>query len=221
MHINGKQRLTTGLWTRQRGGSSSVPDYAVISSEHLSSVISLHIDDQGVLGGGSDHNWLILDLSDCFVRMKRIFYGSVRKDQWNISDDQDWSAYQEHVRNSVMAMNADNVNTLSSAVASAILAALRAEIGLKSSTARKLPRNLPPELVSELKTKRSLEKSWKTLNSASANIPSARVQAAEQLFLDQKARVSDLLHLHRKHRRTSIMEQCSGNSSLVSCFSKG
>ena len=67
-HVNGDRRLTTGLWTRQRGGSKSIIDFAVVSSEHMNTVISLLVDDCGELGGGSDHNWLILDLTDNFVR---------------------------------------------------------------------------------------------------------------------------------------------------------
>ena len=36
-HVNGERALVTGLWTRQRGGSKTVLDYAVISSEHIGS----------------------------------------------------------------------------------------------------------------------------------------------------------------------------------------
>ena len=55
-HINGECRvpgdlstmLTKGLWTRQRAGFSSVIDYGVVSSEHINSVVSMEIDDNGV-----------------------------------------------------------------------------------------------------------------------------------------------------------------------------
>ena len=75
-HINGacrvqgqwSTRLTKGLWTRQRGHSSSIIDYGVVSIEHLYSVKSLLIDDEGKYGGGSDHNWLFLSLEDRFVK---------------------------------------------------------------------------------------------------------------------------------------------------------
>ena len=35
-------------------------DFAAVSREHLASVHGLLIDDRGVLGGGSDHNFVIL-----------------------------------------------------------------------------------------------------------------------------------------------------------------
>ena len=50
VHVNGYQHLTTGLWTRQRAGISTILDYGVIASEHLPSVVSMLIDDQGVYG---------------------------------------------------------------------------------------------------------------------------------------------------------------------------
>ena len=59
-HINGECRipgqwetkLTRGLWTRQRVGSSTIIDYGVVSVEHLSSVKSMYIDDGGIFWGG-------------------------------------------------------------------------------------------------------------------------------------------------------------------------
>ena len=211
-HVNGESTLTTGLWTRQRGGHSSVIDYAVVSREHMNSVISLHVDDTGELGGGSDHNWLILDISDSFVKLKRKSNVKVTKTRWNISDDQDWSSYKEHCKRLVPTLNNGSVESLSSGVSSAILAALRAEIGVKSPPPVSKPVNLPQPLVNELKIKRSLERNWKSLNRSQRLTNPAAVAAAEELFLSQKLKVSDLLHLHRKKKRSSILEQCKGQT---------
>ena len=49
-------RIATGLWTRQRGGVSSVIDYVLISAADIGSVVSMEIDETGEWGGGSDHN---------------------------------------------------------------------------------------------------------------------------------------------------------------------
>ena len=92
VHINGacrtpgswETRMTSGLWTRQRGGFSSIIDFGVISSEHLGSVISMEVDDQGRYGTISDHNWLFLDMTDNFVKQKRISNLPVKKSHWDI-----------------------------------------------------------------------------------------------------------------------------------------
>ena len=66
-HVNGLRHLTKGLWTRQRGSSKSILDFATVTEEHLPTVQSLVIDDKGVYGGGADHNWMFLSLLDNFM----------------------------------------------------------------------------------------------------------------------------------------------------------
>ena len=220
VHINGQcrvsgdwsTRLANGLWTRQRGGHTSVIDYGIISREHVNTVISLTIDDQGLLGGGSDHNWLILDLEDKFVQKKRITNLAVKKDRWNIEEDQDWSCFQDLVSKSMTGLDLSSVDNLASTVSASILSALRKAIGLKTASSKFRPRLLPPELVSELKLKRQLERNWKSLNSVNANAVSEEVATAEKLFNEQKCKVADLLLVHRSVKRSKIKEQCRGSS---------
>ena len=78
---NWDTRVCEGLWTRQRGGFSSVIDYALISREHTNTVVSMFIDDKGSLGGGSDHNWIVLDVADRFVAKKRVTNLAIKKRQ--------------------------------------------------------------------------------------------------------------------------------------------
>ena len=227
VHINGycrvpgdwSTRLSTGLWTRQRGGHTSIIDYGIISKEHVTSVISLTIDDRGLLGGGSDHNWLILDLEDKFVQKKRITNQAVKKDSWNIKEDQDWSGFQDLVTKSVAGLDLSSVDNLASSLSASILSALRKEIGLKTPGSNFRPRLLPPELVSELKLKRQLERNWKSLNAVHANAVTEEVANAEHLFNEQKSKVTDLLLIHRSAKRSRIKEQCMGPSVKArKCF---
>ena len=67
-HVNGVPRVSEGLWTRQRGGVSSVIDFCAISSDHLHSVKSFIVDDKGKFSSGSDHNWIFVELEDRFVQ---------------------------------------------------------------------------------------------------------------------------------------------------------
>ena len=212
MHINGDRTLTTGLWTRQRAGHSSVIDFATISSEHKNTALSLYIDDTGDLGGGSDHNWLIFDVSDNFVKLKRKPNIAVKKTRWNILDNQDWSGFKKHCEQLAPTIICTSVDSLAHGISTSILSALHTYIGVKSSLSRSTPRLLPKHLVDELKVKRSLEKNWKSLNRSHKNSDPEVVAVAEQLFTSQKLKVSDLLHLHKQHRRSSIIEQCKGHS---------
>ena len=211
-HGDYSTRICEGLWTRQRGGHSSIIDFALISNEHKDTVISMLIDDKGNLGGGSDHNWIILDLSDKFVRKKRATVLEVKKDRWNISEDQDWTAYKEHISKVAHSICGANIDCLASRISNSILNALKDTIGLKKHNAFKKPRLLPPSIVREIKTRNHLEQNWKSLNSVHANLGSLLVQEAEALFNAQHAKVANLLQNFRFCKRSDIIKQCSGSS---------
>ena len=42
---------------------------------------SMLVDDEGNLGGGSDHNWIMLSIADNFVTKKRVTNRTVKKDR--------------------------------------------------------------------------------------------------------------------------------------------
>ena len=228
VHINGAcrtpgqwdTRYTNGLWTRQRGGVSSIIDYAGISKEHLHSVISLDIDDQGEYGTESDHNWMFLDVADKFVKKTRVSRAPIRKPTWDISDDQDWTAYQENILRRIDIVDTNDLDTLNNLICDSLLGALTDEIGVKTPSIRKRNTRLPRDLVDEIAFKRQLEANWKSRQTALSNRPAGLdlqaerdgVMVAEKLFLDQSSKVSELLFLHRKIKRPSILKACAGNS---------
>ena len=205
-------RVCRGLWTRQRSGFSSVIDFALISREHSSTVVSMLIDDKGNLGGGSDHNWIMLEITDKFVTRKRVTNLSVKKDRWNILDDQDWSAFKTHASGSSLNIGLGNVDRLASDISTAVLKALHDTIGLKKPSIYKKPQLLPPHLVQELRTRDQLERNWKSLNSIRANLGCPLVAAAEALYNDQHAKVAEMLVNFRAKKRSSIIQKCSGSS---------
>ena len=206
-------RVCNGLWTRQRGGYSSIIDFALISREHSNTVVSMLVDDKGNLGGGSDHNWIMLDITDRFVTKKRITNLEVKKDRWNIVEDQDWSAFQTHTSASSCNIGTGGVDRLASDISTSILKALHDTIGLKKTNNVRKPRLLPPPLVQEIRVRDQLERNWKSLNSIHANLGSPLVAAAESLFNVQHAKVAELLVNFRTAKRSSIIQKCSGSST--------
>ena len=205
-------RVCEGLWTRQRSGFSSVIDYALISREHANSVVSMYIDDRGALGGGSDHNWIMLDISDKFVAKKRATKPAVAKERWNITEDQDWSSFKAHMSAAALLIEDGDVDTLASNITSKILKSLHETVGLKKPNPFKKPRLLPPTIVAEINIRDQLEKNWKSLNSKYPNLGSQQVAEAENLFNVQHAKVADMLHSFRSVKRSLILKQCSGPS---------
>ena len=182
-HINGNENLSTGLWTRQRGNSKSVLDYAVVSSEHLSTVKSLVIDERGLLGGGSDHNFLLLTLSDLLVKNKRVSLTRPTKKKWNCLDNVDWEPFSDNVEAYLNSRSPDNlsVEDLSRIVSTALLTAGEKCIGMKDSSSYKKSPLLPKPLVDELKLKRELERTWKS-KSATAHSSPEDIAESESAF---------------------------------------
>ena len=224
VHVNGYQDLTTGLWTRQQGGSSTVIDFSVVAREHLSSVLSLLIDDQGLYGGSSDHNWMFLDVSDSIVKKRRISNLPCRKPSWNISHNQDWSAFQ--ATNDKLVAETDmtgNAALLASRAAEILLQSGRKNIGFRSPASKTSMKatSLPLFLVKELQLKRQLEKNWKSKCSLFSSLPATQrtcawqqtVDEAETAYQDQRRKVESCFFALKRSRRKKILEKCSGNSS--------
>ena len=214
IHINGVNNLTTGIWTRQRGTSKSVLDFAVISSEHLSTVNDLLVDDQGTLGGGSDHNFLILTLNDNFVKKKLLPRIPSNKKSWNKMDDVNWESFKDEVATILDKKSPDDysVDELASLISSALLSAGEKCVGRKPLKPKKRSGLLPRALVDEITCKRNLEKVWKS-KVAEGIHPPDEVVACETAFLQQKSRVNDLLFAHKNRNRDRIRQMCAGKST--------
>ena len=201
-HVNGALRHTDGvpskvcdgLWTRQRGASRSVVDYAVMSSEHMDSVVSMTVDEAGVLGGGSDHNWIEIILVDKIVNLVKVDTRPKKKNVWNIKDEQDWSAFQDAVvRNLPADVSEMSVDDLASLVASVYRTAGVSSIGYKRQQSRRSmhSQSLPDNVVKALDAKSALGCQWKTFSNSGRGTP-GDVAAAEAAFNDQAEFVDGL-----------------------------
>ena len=177
-----------------------------MSAEDLGSVVSMHVDDTGVMGGNSDHNWISLIMNDKFRRLS-IPTSSKKSHKWNICDDQDWTKLKNDVLTNLpqpQIVNNMTVHELASKVGNALYSAGLSSIGFKTPKfkAFRTSRTLPPNLVTELKKKRELESTWKSLSST---IPAGQTVAeAEEAWLAQKSKVSKMFAEHKHHENKKI-----------------
>ena len=223
VHVNGYQNLTTGLWTRQRGGVSSVLDYGVVAKEHLKSVNSMVIDDQGFHGGGSDHNWIFMDLADNFVRKIRVSNLPKKKPSWNLSPNQDWSGFQDTLNGLVDETDSTlDATDLSTRVAEILIKAGTENIGFRSKSVKKsmIATRLPRDLVEELRLKRQMEKEWKSKSTLFSSTPAHQrteemkesLSRAEKAFQEQRNKVEKSFFILHGNNRAKVLRKCSGNS---------
>ena len=214
VHVNGQQHLTTGTWSRQRGVSKSILDYAVISSEHLSTVRCLIVDDRGLLGGGSDHNFLVLTLNDEFVKKNRLIRLQPTKRSWNNMDNLNWAPFMAFLEERLGGRSPDDlsVDEIASLVSSSLLAAGQRCVGYRPKAGSRGRVLLPRFLIEELQMKRVLEQDWKS-KVAGGVVPVDVLTVCEAVFLEQKTRVNDLLFAYKNRNRDQIKQLCAGKST--------
>ena len=149
---------TEGLWTRQRGGRSTILDYGVISREHQNTVVKMEIDDVGKLPcGNSDHNWLLLTVKDNFVKQNRKSVVDEQKEVWNINEESDWEPFSNFINTQIQHMDKSSITKFANSLSGALISGLKSVFGVKTV---KTPTNrvaLPGGIVKEFKKKKELK----------------------------------------------------------------
>ena len=225
MHLNGacrqvgdwSTRVSSGLWTRHSHdySVSSVLDYSVISAEHLDSVRSMEVDQDGHLAGGSDHVFVLTDLKDKFVIVSRMATDQTERG-WDIEEeDQDWSGYKEVVRKTLEETgkaSRGGVEDLSYSVTGAILAGLQQAIGRRKPRRAEGEKRYPREIVELVKERKKLETKWKTekvkfANSRSSQPRNSLVVAGQELRT-MRERVQEEIRIFSRQSRAPLLKTC-------------
>ena len=210
-------QLCKGLWTRQRAGNSTILDYVLISTKHLTSVLGMQIDDQGVWGGGSDHNWLFIRVFDKFCRKLVKKKKKVPKQTWNIKEDQNWEGYREYLELVILQIDKTSVQTFAETLVTTLYNGMCEKIGEKSVLVKPKEILYTPLIIQELKVKRKLEREWKTnVSNFSSQLlkgpPPDEVMQAEQSFNRQNDLVKSLLNDFWMKARKEEIRLCEGES---------
>ena len=168
-----KERVCTGLWTRHGSDytSSSVLDYVVVSEEHLWSLKEMMIDQDGRLGGGSDHNMIISKWQDKFITIPKV--QPFRRPGWNV-EGADWEQFRRVVQLEIEEQNvihqSTNIDSLSDALTKILTKGLNIAAGRKSASP---PKQVlyPKHIVQLLKDRKKMENLFKSAKSRFANSP--------------------------------------------------
>ena len=212
-------RACSGLWTRQANNHSTILDYALLSKEHSSSFLSMHVDDLGQYGGDSDHHPFFVVLKEATV-VKRFFSQlKVEKPRWDIKEDQDWSEFTAALSARASSLDNSSIKSLSRSMTAAIHGAMFSAIGIKKA---KPPRTtkLPRALVKELRYKKQLGHEFKILlcqherdkASVPGTLPSQTLVLAEAVFEEQRDKVRLMLKERNRVIRRVNIEKCSGGT---------
>ena len=226
VHLNGavrvpgdwSTRVSQGLWTRHSHsyGSSTVLDYSVVSSEHLDSALCFWVDENGAMGGGSDHNMAVTRLTDHFVKVDRSDRRQ-RKAGWNISDDQDWTEYRGLAEKEwAEAGGRDDGSSefLAEKLGRVLKSSMEKAIGHRRPAQLPKDRKLPRAVVDLLHERKKLEAAWKMKKSkfASARYASqdTSILVAAQALQEKEVEVELALRRFNAQGRRKLLNLCKG-----------
>lgn len=126
----------------------------------MQSVVSMEVDEDGELGGASDHNLLITKFRDKFVYISKA--PVLREAGWDIQEEQDWSKYREVVAKELRKERGQGVEGLAHSITQAVLKGLEEGVGRrKSSSSSSGVQRFPKFIVKILKERKCLEREWK------------------------------------------------------------
>ena len=154
--------ICKGLWTRHANDyvSSSVLDYVLVTAEHIETAKEMTIDQEGRLGGGSDHNILTSRWLDKFISIPKV--QPTRKPGWNI-DGANWPKFRSVIQRDIddLKIETRNIDSLSGALTSLLTKGLNSAAGKKTMAPTK-PKLYPRHIVALLKERKTLERVFKT-----------------------------------------------------------
>ena len=224
VHLNGacrqpgdwSTRIARGLWTRTSHdyASSTVIDYVLVSKEHLDTVLDLEVDQDGVLGGCSDHSFMVTKLTDSFVCKSRVMKDG-RNPGWDLKEDQDWTRFKQVLEREREAMKDDDGSAegLAGGVQRILLAALNEGVGRRQIRPSGGKAKFPSEIVKLMKESRDLERVWKTEKSSFAasrsGTPNESLVVALQRYNDSKSEVRAAVQAFQRQKRRPMLKACS------------
>ena len=169
IHVNGAvrtpgdwgSRMSEGLWTRQRGGRSTILDYGVVSKEHMDTVINMRVDDNGTMPcGKSDHNWLVLFVKDNFIKQSRRVVLEEVKEVWDINEESDWKPFTDEIKKNILSLDKCSIDKYASSLSGCLLDSLKLVFGTKKIKAPTNKVALPNGIVAELKRRKELKQKF-------------------------------------------------------------
>ena len=222
VHLNGavrkpgdwSSRLSEGLWTRHAPdwSSSTVLDYGVVSSEHLESVAKFEVDEEGKLGGGSDHNMLFTWLRDRWLFKVKV-KANQKKMGWDLKEDLDWSPFKRIVENEVESRPRNaNVENEQNILTGVMMAGLEGGVGRIALLKSPKDVRLPKDVLKLMKERRSLENAWKRektkfAGSRGLDPRGSLVLAAEALEI-KEVEVKEALIEFERRKRYPVKKLC-------------
>ena len=199
-----------------------VLDYVCMDKEDVWKVRNHFIDEDGVLGGSSDHVMMITTLE--VVRGNALTKAKVvkSKERWDFDEGSDWGGFKTVMREELNRMKQDvthNVEELGQALMQVMTVSLEKAFGRKTVTKRKT-RMYPKNVLQELKIKKELTIEWRKARSRTSReatgVNKAEMTRKQLLMEAQDDKTEELLAAFWKTSRSKVIEELSEKTARSS-----
>ena len=172
LHLNGTEKCT-GLYTRHSSNSSTVLDYVAVRKEDLPLVKSVFVDENSLLGGNSDHVFLITTLELVYTSGPSATTKSRQATRWNVDEQTNWDKFQESQRSRLEELPESVWNTvepLGDILKNILVDSLQEGIG-ERSVKESAKKQFTPLVRKELRTLKELRSIWRKSRSEMTKSP--------------------------------------------------
>ena len=213
-HLNG-MRVCTGLFSRHGKKSSTLLDYVCALEKDIPIVKAVFVDEKGVLGGNSDHVYVVTTLNINFHSSSSPTTKSRLATKWRLEKPIDWGNFKktlDHQLEQIPEKVKLNVHDLASALNDSLVQSMEEVIGKEDDKIRQ--QKLYPEGVrKELKNLLHVRREWREARSGTTKDPSEvnslNLMLKELKMKSQQNKVEEVMNKFWNQKRAEVMDKIS------------
>ena len=214
MHVNGTEKCM-GLYTRHCSNSSTVLDYVSVNKEDFPLVRSMFVDENSVLGGNSDHVYVITTMEQVYSAGAAPASKTRKATKWNLEETTDWTKFktvQGKLLKEIPKKEWERVEPLGDTLNNILVKAMQEGVGESNGKERK-PWKYPAEVRKEMMKLKEKRSSWRALRSEMTKNPTNNIRhemAEKKIKADrQEDKVEQVMAKFWSKKKTKIREKLS------------
>ena len=214
LHLNGTEKCT-GLYTRHSSNSATVLDYVSVSKEDLPIVKSVFVDENSVLGGNSDHVFVVTTLEQSYSAGPTPTTKTRQAIKWDIKEDTDWAKFRQKqtaLLKEVPIQQWKEAETLGETLNTILVQALEDGVGKLEIKDRK-PKQFPDNVRREIGKLKEVRSNWRAARTRMSKSPSNSKEhemiEKEIKMQRQKDKVDELMSKFWRGERTKVFDKLS------------
>ena len=224
VHLNGTPKCT-GLFTRHSSNSSTVLDYVSVSKDDLPMIRSVFIDENSILGGNSDHVFVITTLEYAYTSGPAPTTKTRLATKWDMDEMTDWALFkstQEELLREIPTQDWESAECLGDTLNGILVKALERGVGEKGVRERR-PKCFPVEVKKRLKSMKLLRSEWRTLRSKTTKNPSNSNKqdlAEKEIKMNrEKDKLDEVIEKFFRGKRSRVCEKLAeGGAASAKLF---